>query len=314
MAEGLTVIAHGGDGSVWHVHGENAGAEGVWCGKDQMQGLWEPPVRTAWESGARQIGGKMRGKWYDPKDLDLGFHLVAARRPGMSQEALMSAWWNAFGFREDEYDWDSRLPRIEVISPASDRWLDVQLREHRNFAPGVDPLRRQHANPTLPLRAGLPFFQEPPEISKWTTTATSGSGTVVVSNPTPLPMFQKWIVTRGDWTLPDPSIEGRPHHRFLGRSKRTGRNDSARTILMPPITALHGGATVDLDPDELMVRDAHGTNLLGQMPVPGRWFEYEIPPWTQPLELPVSVTNAPAGGAMVQLVMPRYWPEPIGGQ
>ncbi|MBF6133515.1 hypothetical protein IU501_10940 [Nocardia otitidiscaviarum] len=311
---GLTVIVHGGDGSTWHVHGTGAGAEGVWCGKDQMRGLWEAPTRTAWESGARQRGGKPRGHWYDPRDLDLGFHLVAARRPGASQAALMSAWWQAFDYAEDQYDWNARLPRIQVISDTSDRWLDVQLREHRDFQPGVDPLLRQAANPILPLRAGMPFFQQEPEVSTWSTAASSGSGVVWVSNPTPLPMFHKWILTRGDWTLPDRSIEGPPHHRFLGRSKRTGRDDSGRDILMPPLTALHGGATVDLDPDALMVRDAHGTNLLGQMPVPGRYFEYEIPPHTQPLALPVSVTNAPAGGAMVQLVMPRLWPEPIGGQ
>ena len=93
-----------------------------------------------------------------------------------------------------------------------------------------------------------------------------------------------------------------------------GLLDSTRDIVMPTIGVIQGGATVDLDPEELPVRDAHGTNLQGQMPVPGRYFDYEIPPHTQPLELPVSVTNAPAGGAMVQLVQPRLWPLPIGGQ
>ncbi|RBO82065.1 hypothetical protein [Nocardia puris] len=310
---GLTIIIHGCDGSVWHVHGEGAGAEGVWCGKDQIRGLFEPPVRTAWESGARQIGGKMRGRWFDPRDLDLGFHLVAARAPGGDLEALMSAWWSAFDFREDDYDWDAKLTRIQVISPKTDRFLEVQLRQQREFNPGVDPLRKGHANPELPLRAGMPFWQEPPVTSSWSTESTSGEGEVPVSNPTPLPMFQKWILTRGEWTLPDFSIEGPKYHRFFGRSKRTGRDDSERTILMPELTELHGGATVDLDPDELMVRDAHGTNLLGQMPVPGRFFEYEIPPHTQTLMLPVSVTGAPEGGAMAQLVQPRLWPLPIGG-
>jgi hypothetical protein len=311
---GLTIILHGCDGSVWHVHGEGAGAEGVWCGKDQVQGLFDPPVRTAWASGARQVGGRMRGRWYDPRDLDLGFHIVAARVPRGDQETLMSQFWQAFDYREDDYDWDAVLPRIQVISPKSDRFLEVQLRQNRDFNPGVDPLIREHANPTLPLRAGMPFWQQEPDVSTWTTTATSGSGTVTVWNPSPLPMNQKWILTRGNWTIPDRSLEGPRYNRRLGVSKRTGRDDSARDILMPPITAVQGGATVDLDPEKLMVRDAHGTNLLGQMPVPGRYFEYEIPPHTQPIELPVSVTGAPAGGAMAQLVMPRLWPLPIGGQ
>ncbi|AHH22109.1 hypothetical protein NONO_c73530 [Nocardia nova SH22a] len=311
---GLTVILHGCDGSVWHVHGEDKGAEGVWCGKDQVQGLFDPPVRTAWASGARQRGGRMRGRWFDPRDLDLGFHLVAARIPAGDQETLMSEFWRAFDYREDDYDWDAVLPRIQVISEKSDRFLEVQLRQNREFNPGIDPLIRQHANPSLPLRAGMPFWQEKPKISTWTTTGTSGAGTVTVSNPTPLPMYQKWILTRGNWTVPDRSWEGPAYHRVLGTSKRTGRDDSARDILMAPITAVQGGATVDLDPEALMVRDAHGTNLLGQMPVPGRYFEYEVPPHTQPTELPISVTDAPAGGAMAQLVMPRMWPLPIGGQ
>ncbi|WP_330253144.1 hypothetical protein OG874_00565 [Nocardia sp. NBC_00565] len=311
---GLTVILHGGDGSTWHVHGDGAGAEGVWCAYNAMKGVWDPPVRTAWASGARQRGGKPRGRWYDPRDLDLGFHLVASRVPGGDQESLMSAFRNAFDFREDDYDFDAVLPRIQVISQKSTRDIDVQLRQHIDFDPPTDPVRRQHADPVLPLRAGNPFYYETPEISTWSTGSSSGSGTVPVWNPTPIPMFHKWILTRGDWTLPDRSIEGPKHHRFIGSSKRTGRDDSGRDILIAPIGTVQGGATVDLDPDALMIRDAHGTNMLGQMPVPGMYFEYEIPPWTQPLELPVSVTNAPAGGAMVQLVMPRLWPLPIGGQ
>ncbi|WP_342800967.1 hypothetical protein [Nocardia sp. No.11] len=296
------------------MHGKGAGAEGVYCAKDQMKGLFSPPVRTAWASGARQRGGKMRGLWFDPRDTDLGFHLVPDR-VRVDPETLMSAWWNAVGFREDEYDWDSKLARIEAISPKGvSRFLDIQLRDAVDFNPGIDPLMRRHANPVLPLRSGQPFWYSEPDVSTWSTSSTSGSGEVFGSNPSPIPMFQKWNITRGNWTLPDRSIEGPPRHRFLGRSKRTGRDDSARDILMPPITAVQGGATVDLDPDALMVRDAHGTNLLGQMPVPGRYFEYEIPPWTQRLALPVSVTGAPAGvGAMVQLVMPRLWPMPIGG-
>lgn len=311
---GLTIILHGCDGSTWHVHGKGAGAEGVWCAMGQMKGLFAPPVRTAWSSGARQRGGKLRGMWFDPRDTNLGFHLVPDR-VGADPEALMSMWWNAVGYREDEYDWDSKLATIEAISPRGvSRFLDIQLRDTVDFDPTIDPLMRRHANPILPLRSAQPLWYSEPDVSKWSTTATSGSGTVTVSNPSPIPMWQKWNITRGDWTLPDRSIEGPPRHRFLGRSKRTGRDDSARDILMPPIGPVQGGATVDLDPDALMVRDAHGTNLLGQMPVPGRWFEYEIPSWTQELELPVSVTGAPSGvGAMVQLVMPRLWPLPIGG-
>lgn len=310
----IQIIAHGGDSSTWHVHGPNSGAEGVSMGKDQVKGLFAAPVRTAWKSGARQIGGRPKARWYDPRDLSLGFHIVAARVTAADQETIMSQFRQAFDYREDDWDHDAVLPRLQVITDRSDRSLDVQLHAHPDMDPGIDPLVSGHANPVLPLRAGMPFYYETPVTTSWSTASSSGSGNITVSNPTDLPMMHKWVLTRGNWTLPDRSWEGPKHHRRPGVSKLTGRDDSTRAIVMPTIGVVQGGATVDLDPDELMVRDAHDTNLLGQMPVPGRYFEYVIPPWTQEQTLPVSVTGAPAGGAMVQLIQPRYWSEPIGGQ
>jgi hypothetical protein len=307
----LQIIIHGCDGSIWIVHGDGAGREGVRLGKDQVKGLFAAPVRTAWKAGARQSGGAMKGMWHDWRDLSLGFHVVAGR----NQETVMSKFRQAFDYREDEWDWDARLARIEVRSDLSTRSLDVQLYEKRDFDPGVDPLVTGHGNPILPLRAGQPFWYEDDEIATWSTASTSGSGYVKVHNPTDTVMRHKWILTRGQWTLPDFSWEGPPGERRFGVSKLTGRDDRNRTILMPDITAVQGGAVVDLDPMKLMVRDAHDTNILGQMPVPGRYFEYSVPPKTPPTNLPVSVTNAPSGvGAMVQLVQPRRWLEAIGGQ
>ena len=257
----------------------------------------------------------MKGKWNEWRDLSLGFHIVAARVPGGDQEDIMSRFRKAFDYQEDPWDHDAKLARIEVISDISTRSLDVQLYEQRDFDPGIDPLVSNHGNPVFPLRAGQPFFYEPDLIKSWSTAGTSGSGTVEVSNPTDQIMNQKWIVTRGDWVLPDISWEGPHGARVPGVSKLTGRDDSARAIIMPTIGALQGGGVVELDPmADLMVRDAHDTNLLGQMPTPGIFFEYAIPPGTPPTPLPVSVTNAPTGGAMVQLVQPRRWSEPIGGQ
>ncbi len=257
----------------------------------------------------------MKGRLNDWRDLFLKFHIVSGRAvSGVDQETLMGQFREAFDYREDDWDHDAKLARIQVISEKSDRSLDVQLYEHPDFNPNIDPVYRGHADPKLPLRAGQPMWYEPDVVTTWSTTSTSGSGEIIVSNPTDQVMYQKWILTRGSWTLPDKSWAGPKRHRVPGISKLNGRDDSNRTILMPTITAVHGGAVVDLDPMKLMVRDAHDTNLLGQMPVPGRYFEYAIPPYTPETPLPVSVTGAPAGGAMVQLVQPRLWSEPIGLQ
>ena len=305
---------YGCDDSFWCVHGPEAGRDGVALGKDQVKGLFDAPVRTSWTSGARQVGGTMKGLWWEPRDISLGFHIAESAVSGGDQEDIMSRFRRAFDYRPDPWDHDARLARIEWVTDRGARSLDVALYEAPDFNPGIDPLVLGYGNPVLPLRAGQPFWYEPDVITSWSTSAASGSGVISGSNPTDVPMRHKWILTRGQWTLPDLSWEGPPGARVRGVSKATGRDESSRGILMPPLGTLEGGATVDLDPMELMVRDAHRTNLLGRMPVPGRFFEYVLPSHLQGVELPVSVTGAPAGGAMVQLVAPRLWLTARGGQ
>ncbi|MDM7488706.1 hypothetical protein QT969_10425 [Rhodococcus sp. CSLK01-03] len=312
----MTINIHGCDGSFWTVHGEGAGAEGVAMGKDQVKGLFDAPVRTEWRAGARQEGGSLKGVWHEWRDLELGFHVSAQRVSGGELEDIDSRFRQAFDYREDPWDHNSKLAKIEVVAPSgSSRFLDVQLYEAPDFNPGTDPYVVDHANPILPLRAGQPFWYEPDLVLTWTTADVAGSGLIPVANPTDLPANHKWICTRGDWVLPDVSWEGAPYKRKPGVAKLTGRDDRNRAIVMPTVGALEGGMTVDLDPMELMVRDAADTNLLGRMPVPGRYFEYQIPPKTQrQTVLPVSVTNAPEGGAMVKLVIPQRWTRPVGLQ
>lgn len=308
------VNIHGQDGSFWPVYGgSDAGTEGVYMAQDQVKGLFDTPKRTAWKSGANQSGGTMKAMWDEIRDISLGFHVVKGKT-GRDVEITLSRFRRAFDYREDQWDHDAKLARIEVITEGSgSRSIDVQLYEAPDFNPGTDPLKAGYGNPIMPLRAGQPNWYEDSVITSWSTTGTSGSGNILVSNPTPLPMKQKWIMTRGNWTVPDVSWEGPPGARVRGVDKRSGRDDRNRMILMPTIGAIQGGATVDLDTDkELMVRDAHDTNLLGQMPVPGRYFMYVIPPFTQEQTLPVSVTSAPSGGAMIQLVQPRLWPNCMG--
>ena len=130
-------------------------------------------------------------------------------------------------------------------------------------------------------------------------------------------MYYKVVLTRCQATLPDFSWSGAPGARVPGIDKLSGRDDSARTILCPLLNATHGGATIDLEHlvgNTLMIRDASDQNMLGQMPVPGKYFTYEIPSHTPPTNLPVSYTGAPAGGAMIRYIMPRRWDEPFGGE
>lgn len=315
MTESLTIRIHGADGSVWPVHGQNAGEMGVWLGKGEVEGLFAAPIRQAWSSGSQEIGGHQDGEWIDVRDILLGFHVTDARWPVSVTDALFR---QAFVSRVDRWDHSARSARIEAHSEMSgSRFLDVLQYEGRDFNPELDHLSQGYAGPTIPLRAGQPLYYSDDEVSTFTSTATSASGFVTISNPCPVPMFHKWVVTRCQATLPDFSWSGAPGARVPGVDKRSSRDDSERTILLPLLNETHGGATVDLDhlnANCLMIRDTSDQNMLGQMPVPGKYFIYEVPPHTPPTELPVSYTGAPTGGAMIQCIQPRRWDEPVGGE
>lgn len=309
---GTKVEILGCDGSYWCVYGDGQGDQGVYLAQNQVAGIYDAPVRQTWTASANQTGGTLKGMWHDYRDISLGFHVLKTSSSRM--EDIESRFRMAFDFRLDQWDHDARLARIRFTTDLSGvRDLEVQLFEAPDFDLSRDPTARQYGNPILPLRAGQPMWFETPDVSQtWSTATASGDGSLKVKNPTNRPMLHKFVGTRGQWTLPDFSWSGKPGFRVRGVDKLSGRNDSSRTILMPTIGALEGGFTVDLDPMAIQVRDAHDTNLLGRMPVPGRYFTHVIPPYTPETELPVSVVGAPAGGAMIQLVQPRLWTRPLG--
>jgi hypothetical protein len=227
---------------------------------------------------------------------------------------VYSEFRQAFDYREDDWDHDAQLARIVVTTQHSGtRWLRVQLHEQPDFNPARDPIRRKHGNPIIALRAGQPFWEQKNIINSLEFTAV-GTQYIEVENKTNLPMMHKYVGTLGTWTMPDPSWEGKPGKRIPGTDKRTGRNDAGRMIALPEITSNEGGFVVDLDPMELNVRDAHGTNLVGRLPVPGRYFTYLIPPHTPKTLVAVTNSKLPGNGGMVQVVMPQRWREPVGGE
>jgi hypothetical protein len=315
VTDTLTIRIHGADGSMWPVHGEGQGERGVWMSEEQVEGLFSAPIRQSWTSGAQEVGGTQDGQWYDVRDLNLGFHVTDAAGP---VDVTYAMFRQAFVSRVDRWDHTARSARIEVHSPNSgSRFLDVLLYEKPDFDPGRDPLVDGYSNPILPLRAGQPFYYSDDVISTFSSTLATATGEVTVSNPCPLPMYPKWVVTRCQAALPDLSWSGKPGARVPGVDKLSGRDDSGRFIWLPLLNETHGGATVDLEHligNTLMIRDTSDQNMLGQMPVPGKYFTYEIPPWTPPTQLPVAYVSAPTGGAMIQLIQPRRWEEPFGGE
>ena len=306
---GIVAIRIRRGNTVFHVHGEKAGLEGVWLAQRQVNGIYDSPIKSTWKTGAFQVGSTQKAIKRLHRDMELGFHVTDTIAD--SFEWNESLFRQIFAYETDRWSVDPQPTTIEVVTELSGtRKLDVLMYEQPEFAAVTDPIQQQFGNLILKLRAGQPMWREDDVISQFTSTASSAAGTVTVSNPTDQPMMHKWVLTPGHtsgsaiWTLPDFQWVGDPGERVPG-----GIN-AARYIRDITVTAANGGCVIDLDRQELMYRDYNNTNILGQQGA-SKIFNYVIPPYTPEFELPVSYKGA-NGGATVQLVMPRNWSRPYG--
>lgn len=295
----------GGNGAEFTTHGEGAGAEGIWSAQGQVKGIYDAPVKTTWKTGAFQDGSTQKAKKVQHRDMELGFHCVETDLPPRSAEDNESEFRKIFDYEIDPYDDDPEPTTIHLETERSgERRLDVLMYQEPIFETDVDPLEQQYINLILRLRAGQPMWYEPDQITEFKSGATSATGLIEVENRTDQPMRHSWILTRATWTLPDVSWKGGKYRR------RPGGVYKDRTIEMFPITEAQGGVVVSLDKKKLMVRDHNFTNCLPLLK--GKFFQFVIPPYTPKQYLPISYKDAPAGGAMAQLVQPQLWSRPWG--
>ena len=306
---GITAIRIRRGDWTFHVHGTDAGKEGVWLAKGQVSGIYEAPIKSTWKTGAFQVGSTHKAVKRLHRDMEIGFHLTETITD--TYEWNESLFRQIFAYEPDQWATDPKPTTIEVDTAISGtRKIDVLMYEEPDFSTEIDPIKQQYGNLVLKLRAGQPHWYEDDIVSEFTSTATSASGTVTVSNPTDQIMYHQWILTPAAsggsaiWTLPDFEWEGDPGERVPG-----GVNGD-RLINDITVTEANGGAVIDLDRSQLMYRDYNNTNILGQQGA-NKIFTYPIPPYTPPTELPVSYKGA-NGGATVQLVMPRRWSRPYG--
>lgn len=289
---------------VFHVHGDQAGAEGVWLGQGQVQGIYDSPVKTTYKSGAFQVGSKYKGKQRGHRDLLLGFHVIDTTN---SYEFNESAFRQIFQYELDPWDVTHTPTTIEVETTLSGtRCLDVLMYEQPEFNADSDPLQSQYGNLIMKLRAAQPDWYEPDYTATFSSSEGSASGTIVVSNPCDLPAYPRYVVTQATWQLPDPQWVGVPAARTPGGA------DETRILSPMTVPSTSGaGAIVEWDRSELTFRDANNTNLMGQ--IGGNLFPiYCIPPQTPPTPLTIAYTSAPSGGAMAQVEIPRRWSRPWG--
>ena len=309
MTPGITAIRITRGEHTFHVHGTDAGKEGVWLAKGQVNGIYEAPIKSTWKTGAFQVGSTQKAVKRLHRDMELGFHLTETISD--SYKWNESLFRQIFAYEEDQWSLTPKPTTIEVVTDISGtRKLDVLLHEEPDFSTEIDPIKQQYGNLVLKLRAADPNWYEDDIVSEFTSTASSAAGTVTVSNPTDQVMYHQWVLTPGAsggsaiWTLPDFQWVGDPGERVPG-----GANGE-RYINDITVTEANGGCVINLDRSQLMYRDYNNTNILGQQGA-AKIFTYPIPPYTPETELPVSYKGA-SGGATVQLVMPRRWSRPYG--
>ncbi|QDP45180.1 minor tail protein [Gordonia phage Pons] len=303
------------DGEEMVVHPEHEATHGVYLAEDQVKGdIIDAPVKTEWDSLALQEGGTQRGVDAEYRDIDMGFHVTDNK---ISAEEADSMLRMMFDYEDDEWDPNPiRQTRVdlEIVGgpfTGSLRSLDVLMHDTPETELSRDPLFDQYTNPLYHFRAGQPMWYQPTVIKAFTWTGTGTiNGFVEVENPTDRAMRHSWVVAAPPGarvTLPDVSWVGPRGKRVIGGP------DPTRTIPLPQITAAHGGGfRVTLERGKVMVEDKNGTNVMGQMPIPGKTFLYRIPPYTRKTLLPVKIENAPAGGGRIELRQPRLWSRPYG--
>ena len=306
------------DGEEMIVHPENLATHGVYLTEAGVKGdIIDAPVKTEWDSLAKQEGGTQRGVDWEYRDFSLQFHVTDNSR--LSAEEADSMLRMMFDYEEDE--WDTENPQrqgkliLEVIGgpfAGSERSLDILMYEAPEIELNRDPFKEQYFNPTLNFRAGQPMYYEPMSIEPFTFT---GSGTmegeVLCYNPTDRAVRPTWIVAAGAgaraW-IPDFSWIGPRGKRKIG-----GPHPN-RMIQLPEITPTGGGIRATLKRGKVMVEDLNGTNAMGRMPVQGQFFMYRIPPYTPKTMLPVKIMNVPASnpGGRIEFRMDLYWSRPYG--
>ncbi|MDJ0404039.1 phage tail protein [Rhodococcus erythropolis] len=297
------VEVFGVDKSYFCLAGPGQGDEGVYLSTNPT-GFYDAPVSTIYKSSAFQIGSSYRGKRINQREMVFGVEVLGDSKE--EWEDNDSRWRMAWDYEVDPWDVDATQTRMRITTDRSgsrDLWL--RLLQQPDFSSDKDPRLTNHGRVPMTVIASEPMWFQRDVLSSWKLTAgTSGAGTVMMSNPTDQPMYAKWHVTApGRWTLPDFSWIGPK------RARRPGGKYPTRTVELPLLSAGEGGATVDLDPMKLMVRNVEGSNLIARMQ--GRYFMHKIPPYTPPTPVPVSVTGAVPGAGVI-LRMPRLWSRPWG--
>ena len=300
MGRAPTVELEGVDGQLFTLSGPGAGDRGVKLATD-IQGLYDAPIKTIYTAHANEQGSTYQGKRMLHRDIAFGVHVAGAAD---SWEEVDSDWRLAFGY-------GLRTARLWVQTDTSRRYLDIALASEPEVA---DPFKGHtlgYTKVVMKCIAADPWWYDQPETFEWisptdTTGGSTATGTIHVphANPTIEPIYPQWVVqaaTGARWTLPDFSFGSVQYDRAT--------EDAARKISLPGLLA---GEHLFIDTDEAAKHEQVRSNIDTQIyfRMNGVRFLYPLPAGLGAVDLPVSVSKAPAGvGIQLRLLRPfsRPW-------
>lgn len=278
----MDIEIEGVDGQIFHVHGRHAGREGIALGTNPA-GMIDVPVVTRWTQAADQEGATPNGVRFEPTDLELTFHArETAEHPVQTVDARFRRAW----------DYERQTIARVRTEMSGVRELRVVMRESPQKSDKFDMHHTRYTETKLSLRAADTFWAGEPDVQLVRATGASGTAMVTVWNPTDRPIRPRWSMQPGArWVLPDFDFAG-----------------GTRVIGMPASYAAHE-VSIDTRPGREMVRIAGWENA--QEAMGGVLFDNEIPPHTDPTEVPVSWTNN-TGQPVAALFLDRLWTRPWG--
>lgn len=257
----IRIVWEGVDGSRWALHGEGARQQGAWI--EKVSGVLDPPSALRTRSSARQRGSTPGSVKVDERLIDLTVHLKPTSTDPLP--VVEARWWRSWSMAADGKLW--------ILTADSARWFKVRPREQAVVDMAVDPRRRGVITIEMTLVACDVDAHGHRDTTDW---QCAGPTTVLVSNPTDIPTWPTFVVTAGQWELPDGI-----------RGDSVPLKPSTQSMVVRTLPGVEKITFADGRP---------GYPLLS-----GQRFSHPIPPRTPPT--PVTVT----GTGDLQVITERRW-------
>lgn len=273
------VELYGVNGSLWHLHGQGMGVEGVIM--SGVKGLYHP-VRVPRDQKPAFMNGAIPGiPKTDPQVTDL--RVFTSGPTGIAWERVENEWWQALSDEEDF--------TLRVYNRAGTAWRECPYRVQTWPEDDMDSEPEEDWPWAIPLIAYKPGWRGPTITSQWPVNGVpaAGSGTLKFVNPGDLPMYVQIALTNTGvekWTAPD-GIGG-------------------ATVELEVFDDSVGNLFIDTDPFALQLESQVESQIAASLL--GMRFRFAIPPNTKvPVSVPISVTGGPG---VAKAYMTPMWMRP----